>query len=51
MLERGLKFTERRSLTSERRLITPLFSRGFICRKPDEAGTKAVDFCRGITNA
>jgi len=51
MLERGLKFTERRLLKAERRLITPLFSRGFICRKPDEAGTKAVDFCRGITNA
>jgi hypothetical protein len=42
MLERGLLFTERRSLKAKRRLIR-LFShcRGFISRT-DETGAKAV---------
>jgi len=44
MLERGLQFTRRRSRISQRRLISPLSLRGFVCREPDEAGTKSVDF-------
>jgi hypothetical protein len=46
MLERGLQFTERRSHTAQRRLITPFFARFRLSEEPDEAGTKSVDFAK-----
>ncbi len=47
MLERGLQFTERRSLKPNGALITPFLCEVFVCGEPDETGTKSVDFAKG----
>src|SRR5438876_524790 len=49
MLERGLQFTERRSLKPNGALITAFFCEVLVCGEPDETGTKSVDFAKGST--